>query len=73
MNITRTSPLTGELNTLDLPLDRQSLHRWRNGEPARDCSTGFPPRNSSFFSPVSYPANTTFSAACLRHRRNSAR
>ena len=40
MNITRTSPLTGELNTLDLPLDRQSLHRWHNGEPARDCFDG---------------------------------
>ena len=34
MRITRTSPLTGELNTLNLPIDRLDLDRWRHGDPA---------------------------------------
>ena len=35
MKITRTSPLTGQTNTLDLPIDRRSLRRWLNGEPVQ--------------------------------------
>ena len=31
MKITRTSPLTGQTNTLDLPVDRRSLRHWLNG------------------------------------------
>ena len=37
MKITRTSPLTGQTNTLDLPINRRSLRRWLNGEPAQYC------------------------------------
>ena len=37
MKITRTSPLTGQTNTLDLPIDRRSLRRWLNGEPVQHC------------------------------------
>ena len=37
MKIARTSPLTGETNTLDLPIDRRSFHRWLNGEPVQHC------------------------------------
>jgi hypothetical protein len=48
MKITRTSPLTGELNTLDLPIDSQSLQRWRNGEPARNCFLGLSAHQRQF-------------------------
>ena len=37
MKIARTSPLTGQTNTLDLPIDRRSLRRWLNGEPVQYC------------------------------------
>jgi len=37
MKVTRTSPLTGATNTLDLPIDRRSFRRWLNGEPVQHC------------------------------------
>ena len=37
MIITRTSPLTGTTNTLNLPIDRRSFRRWLNGEPVQHC------------------------------------
>jgi len=37
MKITRTSPLTGQTNTLDLPVNRRSFRRWLNGEPVQYC------------------------------------
>ena len=37
MKITRTSPLTGATNTIDLPIDRRSFRRWLNGEPVQHC------------------------------------
>jgi len=37
MNITRTSPLTGHTNTLDLPVTKRSFCRWLEGEPVQHC------------------------------------
>jgi hypothetical protein len=37
MKVTRTSPLTGATNTLDLPIDRRRYRRWLNGEPVQYC------------------------------------
>ncbi len=37
MKITRTSPLTGRTNTLDLPVNRRGLRRWLKGEPVQHC------------------------------------
>ena len=42
MNITRTSPLTGQANTLDLPVTKRGFRRWLEG---RACPTLLsPPR-----------------------------
>jgi len=49
MRITRTSPLTGELNTLNLPIDRLDLDRWRHGEPARNLFRGLSSSQRDFF------------------------
>lgn len=32
MNITRMSPLTGKVNSLDLPITDKQLEDWQNGE-----------------------------------------
>ena len=37
MKITRTSPLTGQTNTLDLPIGRRNFRRWLEGEPVQRC------------------------------------
>ena len=37
MKITRTSPLTGQPNTLDLPIAQRSFRRWLEGEPGPRC------------------------------------
>lgn len=31
MNITRTDPVTGEENTLDIPVSEEQLQRWHDG------------------------------------------
>jgi len=37
MRITRKSPLTRKISTLDLPIDRRSFRRWLSGEPIQYC------------------------------------
>ena len=37
IKVTRTSPLTGATNTLDLPIDRRSFRRYLNGERVQYC------------------------------------
>ena len=36
MNITRTSPFTGKVNTLDLPVTQAQLDKWEQGARIQD-------------------------------------
>jgi hypothetical protein len=40
MKITRTSPLTGETHTLDLPVTKRGFRRWLKGDPVQCCFPG---------------------------------
>ena len=37
MKITRTSPLTGRANTLELPITQRNFRRWLEGGPVQRC------------------------------------
>lgn len=48
MNITRTSPFTGKVNTLDLPITQGQLDKWNQGARIQDVFPTLTPGQREF-------------------------
>ena len=48
MQFTRTSPLTGEENTMDLPVSQEQLTQWQRGVPIQTAMPHLSPDEREF-------------------------
>jgi len=49
MIISRVSPFTGKVNTMDLPITEEQIERWKRGAYAQDVWPDLTPSQREFF------------------------